>query len=403
MILVGKKKDPNRFTSKEYAGLINEGDDLSWPKGQSKGSGWVATTEDWEQETDKWGAVDRDWGGKEGTTWQKVVDRTDSNSWPAVSSKTDSTTGTTSNLTISKPSDITNTNATQDMKSSNSKQPSRPHEWNATSGSVGLDTWDSACDDSIDRALDAVDTKHVAAGVAGPGSGGWGGISSGGGLGGIIGTPLSWDPSANKDVTNNTHSSWTGDPAAGLDALSWSKTPGKGPKLKQTTEVDNKKPNVTATSTWGGTPADSSSAWVERSEHSKKIDKTTVHNAWENKTNSQTDSQTSSRKISSDSSDKLKAKGESSGWGDGASSWDNSPDITGTACWDSAIGNGSRKVVESKDSQGSQDKGWLESNAATSSSGTNNVNSEEPTDASWDGWTTASSKRNRVIYFPCLV
>lgn len=392
MLTVGKKKDPNRFASKEYSGLINEADDVTWPKGQAKGSGWVGSTEDWDQETnDKWGAVDRDWGGKEGVTWQNVVDRTDTNTWPAVGSKTTNDTTTTSNITISKPtSENSNALLQSDSKSrnafsSNTLNSQHTKDWTASSSSTGLDTWDSACDDSIDRALDAADTKQGVAGSAG--GVGWGGMGTGG-LGGLIGTPLSWDPAASvtskSDTPSNGKQGWTGNTssAAGLDS-SWSKTPGKGPKTKPTNELDNKKLNVTNTSTWGGTPADTSSAWVD---HSKKAEKSATWDADSNSSNLQP---SSSGKTSSESSDKLKARSESSGWGDSAASWGKAPDIAGTACWDNAIN--ARKVTDNRDS--TQSKGWLESNPSTSSS--NEADKEETNDGSWDGWTTAS-KRNRV-------
>ncbi|KAK3728583.1 hypothetical protein QZH41_011672 [Actinostola sp. cb2023] len=411
---VGKKKDPNRFASKEYAGLINETDDIGWPKGQSRGSGWVGSTEDWEQETDKWGAVDREWGGKEGT-WQKVVDRTDNNTWPAVGTKTtgDNTIGNSdliSKSATSSSGNLVNTTASLplDSKSRNvfsntvNNQPSssKSQDWSATSntGSVGLDTWDSECDDSIDRALDAVDSKPGVAGAAGAVS--WGGMGAGG-LGGLIGNPLGWDAALNSksDTPSNVKQGWVSDanPAPTLDSLSWSKTPGKGPKTKPADELDSK-PTVTNTSTWGGTPADSSSAWVEKSEHSKKTaekEKSSVRSAWD--TNSSDQSQTSpNRNASSESADKLEAKSETSGWGDGAVStnWGTAPEISGTACWDNALSTSARKVSESKDSKSNQEKGWSENAALSSNSDV--ADKEECADGSWDGWTTASSKRNRA-------
>lgn len=298
LILVGKKKDPNRFVSKEYSGLINDVDDVSWPKGQTTGSGWVGTTEDWDQET-----TEQDWGGPN--------DKNDT--WPTVKSSNDTNSISNTSTVVSE------------------------------SSTTGLDTWDSECDDSIDLALDAADCKQV-----GPaGTVNW---TSTGGLGGLIGTSSNnWDPGMGG---LDKHGWKTSD--------SWSKTPGKGSKTKQ--EQDSTYRN---TSNWGGTPADTSSVWIE---HSMKTDQT-----WDIDNNCSQTNKT-------ESNDQTRIDG----WGDNPTSWGATSDITGTACWDNALN--ARKVTDIKDA--STNKNWLDNSNITDKEDTN--------DASWDGWTTAS-KRNRVI------
>ena len=86
-MLVGKKKDPNRFGAKEFADAIEPVDDSGWSQSApGKGSGWGNSLETWE-DSDKWGSEDRQWGDKEGT-WEKlVVDGGDKDTWPTVGSK----------------------------------------------------------------------------------------------------------------------------------------------------------------------------------------------------------------------------------------------------------------------------------------------------------------------------
>lgn len=412
-IPVGKKKDPNRFASKEYAGLINEVDDSSWPKGPSKGSGWPTPTEDWDQDTEKWGTVDREWGGKEGH-WQQVVDKSDGESWPAVGNKSsgdsassdlgnikssNSSSGTLDNISVTLPLDSKFTNSLTTQHST-SKTP----DWSGNTTVLSNESWDVVCDDSLDRALDAADSKL---GVVGSGGVGWGGMGTGG-LGGLIGTPLGWDPAAVNSKTDTSSSSvkqgWVSEanPTSTIDSNTWNKTPGKAPKTQTPNDMLNKSP---PTSTWGGTPADSSSAWVEKSEQLKNMDKSSALSTWDSKTNTSSNSQSQTsfaKKQTVDSSaDKVQTKTETSGWDEAGAkpSWGaKTPDITGTACWDSALGGAARKGMEAKEKKVNPERsgsGWLDSGSEWNQGNVSKEN-EENGDGAWDGWTTASSKRNRV-------
>lgn len=419
-ISVGKKKDPNRFASKEYAGLINEVDDSGWPKGQSKGSGWPTPTEDWDQDTEKWGAVDREWGGKEGN-WQQVVDKSDGESWPAVGNKSsgdsassdlgninssNSTSGKLDDISVSLPLDSKSrnmfTNSLTTQQSSTTKTPDL-----SGNSVLSSESWDMICDDTLDLALDAADSKLGVVGSVGAGGVGWGGMGTGG-LGGLIGTPLGWDPAAansKTDTSSNTVKQvWANEanPASTIDSNSWNKTPGKAPKTKTPNDMLHKSP---ATSTWGGTPADSSSAWVEKSEQLKNMDKSSALSTWDTKTNSSSNSQPQTsfaKKQTVDSSaDKVNTKTDTSGWDEAGAkpSWGaKTPDITGTACWDSALGGTTRKSMEVKEKKVNLERsgsGWLDGGSEWDQGNVSKEN-EENSDGAWDGWTTASSKRNRV-------
>ncbi|XP_032234471.2 trinucleotide repeat-containing gene 6A protein isoform X1 [Nematostella vectensis] len=384
---VGKKKDPNRFASKEYADLVDEVDDAGWNKGsQCKGSGWEGTSEDWEENiAEKWGA-DRQWGSKEGSSNQLVVDRTDGDSWPTVGSK--SAIGDKPNSSLEN-SNSKNSSETVPVGTIGSKPPSS--NWNSNRNSGGLplsENWDTTCDESIDRALDATESK----GSVGPGGVNWVGMGTGG-LGGIIGTPLGWEPSKeNRDIDKTaSKSGWCGEQNSTVD--SWNKTPGKGPK----TQVFGG-----SAPTWGGTPADSSSAWVETSGTETNKPNSS---GWNSKVSSGLSQGNSSSMASVDSTDNKPTdnKPAPSGWGEAGPSWAVPASVTGTACWDTATTTSPKKPLDSKDSKLSHDKvsGWLETSVTSTSvtadwNGDSNADQEDYYEEAWDGWTTASSKRNKA-------
>ena len=419
--IVGKKKDPNRFASKEYADIIEPMDDAGWAQAApGKGTGWANSLDTWE-DADKWGSEDRQWGNKEGTWDKLIVDESDKETWPTVGSKgtigdklkttssdagsekgqysTESSPKTSvSSVSVAVKSD-TSVNAQANVFTNADKKSLSSNHWPGVYPTPS-ENWDLT-DESIDQAIDAAEaaTAKDNTGLAG----GWGGVAKGG-LGGIIGTSSNWESSLNtKDSTSITmHSSESGKSElvnnSGVSETSgWSKTPGKGFKSKVPTTSTAGTSNMT--SSWGGTPAETDTKWTEpisssegvlKSKEAKppKLDSNSVAKSGVDSKSEQNETPTSSTKMSA------------SGWGDipttSSSNWGASADITGTSCWDS-VGQKSDSSSNSKVSQ------WLESTGVSLGDlewGQDSMDHEEGSEGSLDGWTTAS-KRNRVRSYYC--
>ena len=427
-VLVGKKKDPNRFASKEFAGLVDEVHDGGWSEGPSgKGSGWGNSLEGWEND-EKWGTVDRQWGGKEGVWDQVVFDETDKDSWPTVGIK--GAIGDTAKVVVttsSEKSKVVNVDGTFSTDSasklntdSSQNTPGNSQEQKVSNSSSGWqgtvypsssENWDIA-DESVDQAIDAAEAAAETFSTLGSG---WGGAHSGG-LGGIIGTSYSTanqqkDASSlpNKPVTSDSSNTWenVASVSNNLESHGWSKTPGKGPKTKPigTTSVPSST-TTTLSSSWGGTPADSSSGWSNAPPNSKGS--TSEQSKWGAVSSTVAQSVGTVSKAMDQKSSKTFAKTDlGSGWGDleGTSNWGASApsDVTGASCWDNAASSNAVKS-EKNDWKTGSDKviGWLESAGNTpdmvGSDWGQTRDLDEGSEGSWDGWTTAS-KRNKV----CIV
>ena len=414
---VSKKKDPNRFASKEFAGLVDEVRDGGWSEApSSKGSGWGNSLENWDND-DKWGTVDRSWGGKEGDWDQVVYDETDKDSWPTVGIK-----GTVGDLVktsrsntaeknkvadVDGPFPVTSTaKLTSDSSKINSdnfneqKLTNSGSGWQNTVYPSSSENWDIA-DESLDQALDAADAMR------GLGTG-WGGAHSGG-LGGIIGTRFTSnnqdkDSSSSKTSSANDSSNpWDGESSNSSESQGWSKTPGKGPKTKLNDTISVSSGSTNSSSSWGGTPADSSSGWSNASVNSKRSNpdqpKWGSVSSSNNSQSFATTSKCSDQKSSKTTNDMELA----SGWGDstGVSNWGTvSNDVTGTSCWDNAGISSAMKNEKNEWKTGSEKvAGYLDSGVSSSDIGSSDWgqsrDQDESSEGSWDGWTTAS-KRNKV-------
>ena len=419
-MLVGKKKDPNRFGPKEFADIIEPVDDSGWSQSAPvRGSGWGNSLETWE-DSDKWGSEDRQWGDKEGTWDKLVVDGGDKDTWPAVGSKgaigdklktSSSDAGSekgqfsaesspkTSVSSLSGALKLDNSSSAHGSVTTNvDRKPLPASNWPGTSTSS--ENWD-LIDESIDQAIDAAEaaTAKDNAGLAA----GWGGVAKGG-LGGLIGNNSNWESSLSaKDSASLGHSHESGkgelvNNSNVSEAPSWSKTPGKGfkPKLPTTSTVVTG--NV-ATS-WGGTPAETNTKWTEPNSasdgvpNSKSSKPPPLDSNFVAKSNVDSKSE---QTVTSNSGNKP----SSSGWGEvpvsNSSKWGTSADITGTSCWDSVMSK-SDMASDLKAASANKVSQWLESTGVTLADldwGQDNMDNDEGSEGSLDGWTTAS-KRNRV-------
>ena len=171
LFVVGKKKDPQRWTKGEYTGIIEDvQDDSGWskaPPAKSSGS-WEDTTEDW---------------GCEGTSWDEkptgdervIVDKTDQDSWPTVGGKGKNTSDSPENV-------------------------------DEVPGKECMGTFG----DSLDAVIDGMEAAEEAAG---------GGLNS-----------AKWDTESSRKDTSTENSSNLKQFDKGQ---AWSKTPGKDVKLKE--------------------------------------------------------------------------------------------------------------------------------------------------------------------------
>ena len=419
-LLVNKKKDPNRFGPKEFADMIEPVDDSGWSQSAPvKGSGWGNSLETWE-DADKWGSEDRQWGDKEGTWDKLVVDEGDKDTWPSVGSKgaigdkiktssldagsekgqysaESSPKTSVSSMSTALISD-NSSSAQGNVNTSMDKKSLPTSNWQGTS-TTSSENWD-VIDESIDQAIDAAEAA-TAKDNGGLGAG-WGGVTKGG-FGGLIGNGSNWESSTDaKDSVSLGHSH---DPGKGelvntsyvSETPSWSKTPGKAVKPKVPTTSTVVTSNLTAS--WGGTPAETDTKWTE------------PHSTSDGLTNSK-----SSKPPILDSNSVAKSSGDieseqtvtstsvtkpSSGWGEvpvsNSSKWGSSVDITGTSCWDNVVSK-SDTTSDLKTVSSSKVSQWLESTGVSLADlewGQENLDNDEGSEGSLDGWTTAS-KRNRV-------
>ena len=405
--LVAKKKDPSRFSSKEYADIIEPMDDSGWSQSApAKGSGWGHALESWE-DSEKWGGVDRQWVGKEGTWDELVVDGADKDTWPTVGTKgtigekfkascseTNSDKGQHSSesspkTSVSSMSTFKSDNLSSShnavTSSSDKKLPSSSNNWQGLYP-PSSENWDIT-DESIDQAIDAAE---AASSKESPGlTANWGGVAPGG-LGGLIGTR---DSTSSLQVVEST----VHEPASNPDLCEpqgWSKTPGKGFKTKGLTT------NVTVgtssiTSSWGGTPAENA-GWTEAN---------STANGLSNSLGGKPHITDTKVAISTPAVDSKADQNETSmtGWGEApttstmsSSTWGVPADITGVSCWDS--GAHKSESTEFKTCSNNKVSRWLESTGVPFQEmewGTEGGEPDEGSEGSWDGWTTAS-KRNRV-------
>jgi len=418
-LLVGKKKDPNRFGPKEFADAIEPVEDSGWAQSApGKGSGWGNSLETWE-DSDKWGTEDRQWGDKEGTWEKPVVEGGDKDTWPTVGSKGaigDKLKTSSSEAGSEKGQYSANSSPKTSVSSMSAALKSdNPAQGNVTSNvdkkSLPSNNWQGAypaptenwdvIDESIDQAIDAADaaTAKDNAGLAA----GWGGVAKGG-LGGLIGNSSNWEL---KDSSSSVHSQESGkcelaNNSSVSEAPSWSKTPGKGFKTKLPTTSTAVTSNITTS--WGGTPAETNTKWTEPNSSSEGVtnsksnkppllDSTSIaKSAAENK---------SEPSVTPNSSTKLSASGWDEAPASNPSNWGNSAEITGAACWDSVMSKSdSSELKAASNSKVSQ---WLESTGMSLADfewGQENMEHEEGSEGSLDGWTTAS-KRNRVRTANC--
>ena len=422
-LIVGKKKDPNRFASKEFADIIEPMDDSGWTQGApGKGSGWGNSLETWE-DADKWGAEDRHWGNKEGTWDKLIVDEGDRETWPTVGSKgtigdklkTSSDAGSekgqysaesspktsVSSLSGAVKPDNPGTAAQSNVVSNADKKSLPSSHWSGVYPTPS-ENWD-VIDESIDQAIDAADAAATGKDNVGLAAG-WGGVAKGG-LGGIIGTSSNWESSLNtKESTSTVQSNESGkaelvNNSNVSETAGWSKTPGKGFKPKVPTVSTAGSNNVTAS--WGGTPAESDTKWTEPNNSSSegvttsretkppKVESNSVAKSGVNGKSEQNVTQSTDTKMTA-----------VTGWGDmpttSSTNWGASADITGTSCWDGVTQKSdSSELKASSNSKVSQ---WLESTGVSLGDlewGQDCAEHDEGSEGSLDGWTTAS-KRNRV-------
>lgn len=415
-LLVGKKKDPNRFGPKEFGDIIEPMDDSGWSQSApAKGSGWGNSLETWD-DTEKWGAEDRQWGDKEGTWDKLVVDGGDKETWPAVGSKgaigdklktTSSEAGSEKGQYSANSSPKTSVSSMSTaLKSDNSSSAIANVDKKSVSSSnwpgaypTPSENWD-VIDESIDQAIDAAEavTAKDNVGLAA----GWGGVGKGG-LGGIIGNSSNWETGLNvKDSSPSVQSQESGKcELAGNSTVSetpsWSKTPGKGIKTKLPTTSAVGTSNVTTS--WGGTPAETNTKWTEPNSNSEGVTKSSKPPLLDSNFVAKSGAESKfEQSVMSNSGTKLSA----TGWGDipvsNSSNWGNSADITGAACWDSVMPKSdSSDLKAASNSKVSQ---WLESTGMSLGDlewGQEGMEHEEGSEGSLDGWTTAS-KRNRVRF-----
>lgn len=417
-MLVGKKKDPNRFASKEYADMIEPMDDSGWAQAApGKGTGWGNSLDSWE-DADKWGAEDRHWGNKEGTWDKLIVDEGDKETWPTVGSKgtigdklktSTSDAGSEKGQYSAESSPKTSVSSISALKSENSgtaqgsvatnvdKKTLPSSHWSGVYPTPS-ENWD-VIDESVDQAIDAAEavTANDNVGLAA----GWGGVGKGG-LGGLIGTSSNWETSLNtKDSTTTVHSNGSRkgelvNNSSVSETPGWSKTPGKGFKSKVPTTSAAGTSNVTTS--WGGTPAESDTKWTEPNSSSEGVSNSKEAKPPKLDPNSVSKSGADSKSehnVTSTSNSKVTA----SGWGDmptaSSSNWGASADITGTSCWDNLAQKSDSELKAASNTKVSQ---WLESTGVSLADlewGQESMEHEEGSEGSLDGWTTAS-KRNRV-------
>ena len=424
--IVGRKKDPNRFASKEFAGIIEPADDGGWATAPAaKGTGWGHTLETWGGESDKWGTEDRQWGNKEGTWDKLIVDDTDKDSWPQVNSKgaavanptrssSDPEKGKNAACSSAATSALSNSPAVANLPqtSSSSKGPNSAR-WQGHSFPVTGESWDVACDDSLDKAIDAAEAANDNVAVSGFGS------VSCGVLGGLIGSPSNWDSSLTSKESSAVHSEDQAKAekvnkpslensvsSSKAETPKWSKTPGKVPKTEF--PVASAASTFVSTSSWGGTPAEKNSGWIEPSLNSNTAATSGPSSAagWQTPDTAQGPS--APKKASDSGKVDVRKASKTSGWGtvsgtvsESSSNWDTPGDVTGASCWDSraagSVSTNSETRELKADDKVSQ---WLQnsdiSGSATSGWGQDSREPDECSEGSGDGWTTASAKRNRV-------
>lgn len=400
--------------------MIEQTDDGGWSAAPSgRGSGWGNTLETWE-DAEKWGVEDRQWGNKEGM-WDKViVDGSDKDSWPTVSSKAAIVNPTKSSATVSTNPEkgkntshcTTATSATPNSSNSASfsqtasSKSSNSSKWQTVYPAAG-ESWDIACDDSIDQAIDAAEAANENIHL-----GSLSGVASGG-LGGLIGTTTNWDASLNSKDSGSIHSEEQGKSenasnsglencsvsSGKVEIASWNKTPGKGPKTDA--PAPTVVSNIVSVSSWGATPGDSNSGWMEPLLNAEApTNSTSTASGWKPP---DTSPRTSTVNKPVENKVETKKTSKSSGWGDvsdSSSNWEPSADIAGTSCWDSAPSNTASKSDTHELKSDDKVSQWLQSSDISGSDecewGQESREPDEGSEGSWDGWTTASSKRNRV-------
>lgn len=303
---------------------------------------WVDTT----GSPSDWGAEGISWGEKAVSEERVIVDKTDQDSWPTVGGKGK------------------NKGTTEQAISGNTDTTSGKENWGEYVSTFG---------DSLDAVIDGMEAAEEAAG-----SGSW--------------DSAKWNQSApegsvkDSNVDSNSNDSLTQELSTkGNSPQTWSKTPGKGIKLKS---GDNKAENSSdsLSSSW----EENSSSWKE----SRGVD-----DEW--KTVGKLGNKGTKNEPSPGNS-------EESGWGESpavkrnsGSNWNSSwssqgLSITGTEIWDQGNNEDKKNSNEDKgtdwlensgDSRGSNESEWEDVGQL--------VPGNDDGDG-WDGWTTTSSRRNKV-------
>lgn len=264
-----------------------------------------------------------------------IVDKEDQDAWPTVGG-------------MGKEKD------TEQVISANNDTNSGKDNWNCEVTTFG---------DSLDAAIDGMDAAEEAAGCGSWDSAKWSGSEG-----------------SQKDSNTGSNNSVEGKDSdiKGNSQQTWSKTPGKGVKLKgnnnnQTEETSDSLSNSLdeANSDWKGPAANVDDEW-------KTVGK------------------------SSSKGTKNESSPEETGWGESSvgnrnsgsnwsASWSSQGlSLTGTEIWDQGSNNDDKKNNLNND-KGSD---WSENSAESKSTGDSGW--EGDGGEGWNRWTTASSKRNKV-------
>jgi hypothetical protein len=302
LLLVGKKKDPQRWTKGEYTGIIEDvQDDSGWSKAPP-----AKTSENWEETTDDWGGEGSSWDEKPIGDERVIVDKTDQDSWPTVGVKANSREEISGNIdTVSEKESM------------------------------------STFGDSLDAVIDGMEAAEEAAG-AGLNSGKWNSENS----------------EKDSGIGSSSNSSQDFD-----KGQTWSKTPGKDLKSKGNTENSSDSlSNSWEESASGWNEASSGSkqtASVLKQNTSGWQEQPEVSDKWKAVGNpgSRTESAPNDETGWGESSANKQNSG--SNWGAAWSAQGLS--LTGTEIWDqsSADGTGDKgSDWTSEDSKGNTETGW---------------------------------------------
>ena len=286
-----------------------------------------------------WGAEATSWGEKSVNEERVIVDKTDQDSWPTVGGR--------------------GKGNTEQAVPGNIDTHSRKENWRSDVTTFG---------DSLDAAIDGMEAAEEAAG--------------------------SWDSakwSGSEGSLKDSGSNNSGDTKDLLDTKgnsqqSWSKTPGKGVKLKGST-ANNKTENS----------SDSLSSSLDEGNSGGK-ESGSFDDEWK------TVGKSSTKGTKNDPSPGP-SPSEETGWGESSvgnrnsgsnwsASWSSQGlSLTGTEIWDEGNGEDKKNLNNDKGSD------WLENSGDSKSAGDGgweDVGGDDGGGDGWNRWTMASSKRNKV-------